>query len=894
MHVDGQWHTSTREEVLDELESQVSGLTQEDASERLRVFGTNELIVRRSSSKLTVLFDQFRSFMVIVLLIATLISGILGEVSDAVTIMIIVLANALLGFWQQMKAEKSLASLRELTAPGAHVLRDGQWLEVLASELVPGDVIAISAGDRVPADGRLIDVVTLETEESSLTGESLPVVKTIRPMAETDMSLGDRKNVIFMGTMVTRGRGEAVVVETGMTTEMGKIADMIQSSIDPMTPLEHRLDQLGQVLVYVSIAITLIVVIAGVIHGHALYEMFLAGVSLAVAAIPEGLPAIVTIALALGVQRMIKRQAIVRKLPSVETLGCATVICSDKTGTLTQNQMTVKEIYVDHRYVTVEGDGYEASGRLLDGKRVLTGTEPTVARLLEIGLLCNHARLNVEAGRTTVVGDPTEGALLTLARKVGAQTSALPVTEFAFESERKRMTVIVAREQGFEALVKGAPDLLLLRCTHILLDGQVQVLTEPHRVRLENAITDMARRALRTLGFAIRSIDQWSQNTDKIEQKLTFVGLVGMMDPPRKEVKQAIATCRTAGIRTVMITGDHRLTAEAIARNLGILLPHGRVLVGTDLDQMSDHMLEEQVNDVLVFARVSPLHKLRIVKALQSNGHVVAMTGDGVNDAPAIKAADIGIAMGKTGTDVAKDASSLILADDNFATIVSAIEEGRNIYANIRKFIRYLLSSNVGEIITMFLAMLMGLPLPLLPIQILWVNLVTDGMPAIALGVDTPEKDIMNRPPRSIREGVFAGGLGRKIVVRGLLIGLSTLAVFYVSLKWLSAPLIVAQTMAFATLVLAQLIYVFDCRSADHGIWQRNILGNVWLVGAVCSSIALLLVVIYIPSLQMVFHTVRLPLRDWGIVLLAAALPTLTGRPNRLHVRSRIKRVMAR
>ncbi len=879
------WHTLTREETLTTLESQGAGLSQESAAERLLVYGVNALQDRRRVSVLTVFFDQFRNFMVIVLLIATLISGLLGEFSDAITIIIIVIANSVLGFLQQMKAERSLASLRELTAPVAHVLRNGQWQEILARDLVPGDVIAIGAGDRVPADARLLDSRELETEESSLTGESLPVHKNVSPVPDPSAALGDRKNMIYMGTTASRGAGQGVVVATGMNTEMGKIADMIQSSEDTMTPLEHRLEQLGQILVYVSIAITIIVVIAGVMHGHALYEMFLAGVSLAVAAIPEGLPAIVTIALALGVQRMIRRKAIVRKLPSVETLGCATVICSDKTGTLTQNQMTVKEIYVDHRKIDVEGDGYSAEGRLLFGRKVLTGKEPTVSRLIEIGQTCNHARLSADGDKLIAIGDPTEAALLTLANKVSFASAVESVQEIPFDSERKRMTVVVKRGTSYEAMVKGAPDLLLALCTHIMVDGQIELLTNVHRQKIEDAIARMAQGALRTLGFAYRTLRSAGAHASFVEQQLTFVGLVGIVDPPRKEVAQAIATCKTAGIRTVMITGDHQLTAEAIARQLGILPKHGLVLTGADLDKMTDRMLEDRVDDVFVFARVSPLHKLRIVKALQKNGHVVAMTGDGVNDAPAIKAADIGIAMGKTGTDVAKDASALILSDDNFATIVAAIEEGRSIYANIRKFIRYLLTSNVGEIVTMFMAMVMGLPLPLIPIQILWVNLVTDGLPAIALGVDQAERDIMQRPPRNVREGIFAGGLGRKIGFRGVFIGLMTLGVFYLSLKVMKLGLGASQTIAFSALVVAQLIYVFDCRSADHGIWQRNILENRWLVGAVLSSIGLLLAVIYVPSLQSVFHTVTLSLRDWVLILVAAALPTITARPAKKQIR---------
>lgn len=883
------WHALTAQEVCAILEAGPDGLTTQTAQERLEVYGPNQLTEKRRVSAITVLFDQFRNFMVIVLLVATLISGLLGEFTDAITIILIIVANALLGFFQQLRAEKSLASLRELTAPLARALRDGRVVELKARDLAPGDVVLLEAGDRAPADLRLLTARSLEMEESSLTGESVPVEKDAAPVSREDAPLGDRRSMAYLGTMVSRGTARGIVVATGMHTEMGKIADLIMTSEETATPLERRLDQLGQVLVYVSVAITVVVAIAGILHGHDVYEMFLAGVSLAVAAIPEGLPAIVTIALALGVQRMIRRKAIVRRLPSVETLGCATVICSDKTGTLTQNQMTVKEIHVDGRRLQVEGDGYEASGRILDGLREVTAADVTLRSLAEIGLVCNNATLTSDNGRMVALGDPTEAALLTLAQKLHVVARGTRVAEAPFDALRKRMSVLQETAAGYTLLVKGAPDLLLQSCTHVLQGGREVPLTEQLRKQLRERLDDMAARALRTLGFAMRKVQSATGDPESLERDLTFVGMVGIMDPPRQEVKDAIAICKQAGIRTVMITGDHRLTAEAIARDLGILPKHGQVATGVELDRWSDRDLAERVDDIYVFARVSPLHKLRIVRALQENGHVVAMTGDGVNDAPAIKAADIGIAMGRTGTDVAKDASSLILADDNFATIVAAIEEGRGIYDNIRKFIRYLLTSNVGEIITMFAAMVMGLPLPLIPIQILWVNLVTDGLPAIALGVDSAEEDTMERPPRSVREGIFARGLGRKIIIRGFLIGGMTLAVFAGALSFGHVPLAQAQTMAFATLVMAQLIHVFDCRSVQYGVLQRGIFGNVWLVFAVLSSLLLLLIVIYIPSLQPAFHTRPLTVLQWLVILPAAAVPTFI-----VQARRPVKGVMRR
>jgi P-type Ca2+ transporter type 2C len=882
------WHSMSVSECLQQHEVNLSGLTEEEVSRRREQFGENRLAEGERKSLLTLFLDQFRDFMVLVLLGATLISGLLEEYTDAITIIAIVIVNGILGFLQEVRAERSLASLRELSAPTARVIRDGKRVVIPASGLVPGDLIELEAGDRVPADVRLIEVQGLETEESALTGESLPVSKQVERINDPEAGLGDRRNMVYLGTMVTRGKARGLVVATGMQTEMGKIADLIQSAEETMTPLQMRLEHLGKILVYVALGITAVVVITGILHGQQIYNMFLAGVSLAVAAIPEGLPAIVTIALALGVQRMIKRRAIVRKLPSVETLGCATVICSDKTGTLTQNKMTVQKVWVGGIFYGVSGTGYEPEGEfLLSGRKIDPNRRPDLRRLLQIGVLCNNAELvKTQKGKRgepvwQVNGDPTEGALLVLAGKAGIRPEVLEqaeqrVDEIPFDSVRKMMSVLTRNADGeIHLLVKGAPDILLSRCAHMLVDGKVVPLSASLRKAVMQANEEMAREALRVLGFAYRPIrDRKQLKVGDPEQHLVFVGLAGMIDPPREEVFEAIQTCRRAGIKTVMITGDHQVTAEAIARQLGILPAKGIVLDGNTLQQMSDKQLIDKVEHTYVFARVSPEHKLRIVKALQARGHVVAMTGDGVNDAPAIKAADIGISMGQTGTDVAKEASALVLSDDNFATIVAAIEEGRGIYDNIRKFVRYLLASNVGEIVTMFIAMLMGLPLPLLPIQILWVNLVTDGLPAIALGVDPAEADIMKRPPRNVKESIFARGLGFKILSRGLLIGLATLGVFWYGLQVDPSHLEKAQTMAFATLVMAQLIHVFDCRSVEKGIFSRNLFENLWLVASVLSSIGLLLVVIYVESLQMVFRTVPLGLADWLLVLVAAGIPT--------------------
>ncbi len=884
--VENNWHALSATACLDSLEVSTAGLSDEQASMRREKFGANLLTEGRRVSLLTIFFNQFRDFMILVLLAATLISGLLSEYTDAVTIIAIIILNGILGFVQEVRAERSLAALKELIAPVARVRRDGQVKSIPARELVPGDIILLEGGDRVPADGRLLWVQGMEVEESSLTGESVPVSKNASFQATPDAPLGDRINMVYMGTMVTRGKSEALVSATGMATEMGKIAGLMEESEETLTPLQRRLNQLGKALVWVALTITLLVVVTGVLHGHKVYEMFLAGVSLAVAAIPEGLPAIVTIALALGVQRMIKRHAIVRNLPSVETLGCATVICSDKTGTLTQNRMTVQQVWADGEWYGVTGSGDSDEGEFIYNQRPVQPLRRTHLKwLLQIGAVCNNAqmeRVHGEDGnpRWGFTGDPTEAALLLLARK-GKYTDwneeFQRVDEIPFDSERKLMSVLVRKGKDVFLLVKGAPEVLIDRATHFISHGREDLLSAGVRKNVLQANQQMAAGALRNLAFAYRKFT--SIETAKAEPQpetcLVFVGLVGMMDPPREGVFEAIESCRRAGIRTVMITGDHQLTATAIARQLQILPEGGRVLTGRDLDLMEDDILAKEAVNTYVYARVTPEHKLRIVKALQTQGEVVAMTGDGVNDAPAIKQADIGIAMGLGGTDVAKEASALILADDNFATIVAAVEEGRGIYDNIKKFIRYLLASNVGEIVTMFVAMLVGLPLPLLPIQILWVNLVTDGLPAIALGVDPAEKDIMQRPPRNVTEGIFSPSFTVKILSRGFLVGMVTLAVFVWALQTDPRNLTRAQTLAYTTLTLAQFVLVFDSRSIDGGILKRNLFENVWLWLAVLSSLGLFLLTLYVPVLTKVFSTITPSSFEWGLTVLAALVPTL-------------------
>lgn len=877
------WYELSEKAVLQMTKTtKEAGLSTKGAKEKQKQDGMNELKEAEKQSALLLFLEQFKDFMVLVLLAATLISGLLGEYIDAIAIIAIVIINGFLGFFQERRAEKSLDALKELSAPQVMGLRDGEWARIPSKELVVGDIIKFTSGDRIGADIRILEAKSLEIEESALTGESLPVSKHTSPLTGQDVPLGDQNNMAFMGTLVTRGNGMGVVVGTGMNTAMGQIANLLQSAETMTTPLQRKLEQLGKILIVVALLLTMLVVGIGVIQGHALYEMFLAGVSLAVAAIPEGLPAIVTVALSLGVQRMIKQKAIVRKLPAVETLGCASVICSDKTGTMTQNKMTVTHLWSGGNTWNVSGTGYLPDGKFYAGEReVQPAQSKSLQQLLLFGVLCNQTGLIKQKDDYAIDGDPTEAALLVAAMKAGFERESVLqqfdiIQEFPFDSTRKMMSVVVKDKKDGKRYVvtKGAPDVLVTNSSQILWDNKLQPMSPSMGSEVKTAIDQLAGQALRTIAIAYRPLtNEAFHHEHEVERELVLIGLQGMIDPPRPEVKEAVKECRDAGIKTVMITGDHVITAKAIASQLGILKPGGKVLDGYTLSKMSVDELEEVVDDVYVYARVSPEHKLKIVKALQAKGHVVAMTGDGVNDAPAIKAADIGIAMGITGTDVAKEASALVLLDDNFATIKSAIKEGRNIYENIRKFIRYLLASNVGEILVMLFAMILALPLPLVPIQILWVNLVTDGLPAMALGLDQPEENVMKRKPRHPKEGVFARGLGWKVISRGFLIGIATLAAFIIVYDNTPEKLAYAQTIAFTTLVMAQLIHVFDCRS-DKSVFDRNPFGNLYLVGAVISSILLVLVVIYYPPLQPIFHTMPIMPREWLIILGMASVPT--------------------
>lgn len=905
------WYTRTAREAIDFWRTdQNDGLTSSEVKSRIADFGYNEMVEKQKTPWWKRFFAQFQDFMVLVLLAATLISAFLGEYVDSATILTIVMINAVLGFVQEHRAEKSMDALKTMVAPMARVIRNGLLQQIAAREMVPGDIMALESGDKIAADARLIDIQNMEVDEATLTGESLPVRKVVDKEYEETSPLGDRKNMVYAGTSIVKGRGKAVVCATGMATEVGRIAGMIQDVEHESTPLEQRLESLGRWLVWGCLIICIVVVITGVLKGEPLLLMCMAGISLAVAAIPEGLPAIVTVALALGVQRMIKRNAIIRKLPAVETLGCTTVICSDKTGTLTQNAMTVKEIFVAGNVYEITGTGYDIKGNFLLNKQEFDPTkDKCLLHCLEIGVLCNNSILkHNNIGITglwrrrassgwSIEGDPTEGAIVIAAAKANiwrsvAEKNQQRLAEIPFESERCRMSVIYEKSNRNIIYVKGAPDVILDMCQHYNSNNGEIVLSPAKKAEILAANEKMTDQALRVLAVAYRQITkvEASHVSEDLEKNLVFVGLIGMIDPPRQEVKPAIALCRQAGIRTIMITGDHRNTAVAIAKELQMFKEDkNQALTGNELDALNDAELSEIINRVTVYARVSPAHKLRIVRALKRQGHIVAMTGDGVNDAPAIKEADIGVAMGAGGTDVTKEAASMVLADDNFATIVAAVEEGRGIYDNIRKFIRYLLSCNLGEVLTMFIATIAGLPLPLLPVQILWVNLVTDGLPAMALGVDPNNHDIMNRPPRNPKESVFSRGLSRKIIARGLQIGISTVFVFTM-VYFLKNDLAEARTMAFCTLVFSQMFHVFDCRSEIHNVFEVGIFKNKYLILATICSLFMQLLVVYYPFMQEIFATVPLGMVDWVVILCVSGWTFMISAIRHLFFRRRVSR----
>lgn len=869
------WFNIETKDVMKDFSScEKKGLTTSEANRRLAKVGQNQLAPGIKLSPWQILGSQFKDFMVLVLIGAAIVSGLLGEKADAITIVAIVILNSFLGFIQEYRAEKSLEALKELTAPLAHVFRDGKVQRVPAKSIVPGDILVLESGDRIAADGRIILAADLEINEATLTGESLAVSKDEHVYKDPHPALGDQKNMVFAGTVVTGGRGRAIVTATGMKTEIGKIAGLISNAQTEETPLQKRLEQLGKWLVVICLGVCAAVGTMGVLRGEPPRQMFLAAVSLAVAAIPEGLPAIVTIVLAVGVQKMIRRNAIIRRLPAVETLGCATVICSDKTGTLTQNKLGVTRLWTGGGEYSLESND--------SVKKTAADMGGVFKRLLEIGILCNNAELQEEGNLLHIIGDPTEGALLTAALKFGIDPvrcarEQMRLGEISFSSERKRMSVWVKSQDGLLLLVKGAADIMMERCTHIGSNVGIVPFSSKMKMEVKSCTEKWGSKGLRILSFAYRParFEEIHLKNNDPEKGLIFVGLMGMTDPPRPESRGAIEKARRAGIQTKMITGDYPRTAAAIAKQIHLLRPEGKIITGRDIDQLSDKALAAIIHEIDVFARVSPHHKLRVVKALKQQGEIVAMTGDGVNDAPAIKEADIGVSMGQSGTDVTKEASAMVIADDNFATIIAAVEEGRTIYDNIRKFIRYLLSCNMGEILTMFGGIMLGLPFPLLPIQILWVNLVTDGLPAIALGMDQADTDNMNRRPRPPREGIFGRGLGLKIIFQGVMIGGVTLLVYILKLK--TGGLMEARTAAFATLVFAQLFFVFQCRSESKSLLQLNPFQNRYLLGATFVSSAMQVAVIMIPWFQRIFYTTSLKAADWGIILALTLLSTIIG-----------------
>ncbi|MBS5937390.1 calcium-translocating P-type ATPase, PMCA-type [Clostridium sp.] len=820
------------------------GLSTKEAEERQKSYGLNEISHKKKSSPIVIFLSQFNDFIVWVLIAATIISGLMGDLADAVTILIIVVVNAIMGFVQEYRTEKSLEALKELAAPSCKVLRDGALKVINSIYVTIGDMIILEAGDRIPADGTFIEASSLMVDESLLTGESVGVSKDYRK----------GKNQGFMGTTILKGRGILFVDSIGMQTEMGKIANLLDNIEEEKSPLRERLDSLGKILVILCLGICAVVTILGILRGNEVSEMFLLGVSLAVAAIPEGLAAIVTVALALGVSRMLKKNALVRKLPAVETLGCTSVICSDKTGTLTQNKMTVKEIYIN--------------GRIYDLDKENVDSSTSLAKALVYCNDCNYD-FKIKNIDKALHGDPTETALVKAFFKdvnllKGYVSRVQRVFDIPFDSNRKMMSVIVRDGSKEVCYMKGAPERVIDKCSYILENGSIKPLTSQKRRQVASYIEVMSNRALRCIAAAYK--EEGLVRNDSLEKDLIFLGVAGSIDPPRVEVRDAVLKCKLAGIKPVMITGDHKNTALAIAKSINICNTDDQGITGEEIERLSDAELEKKVMNVRVFARVSPHHKLRIVKAFKKQNNIVAMTGDGVNDAPAIKEADIGVAMGISGTDVTKEAASMVLMDDNFKTIVSAVEEGRIIYDNIRKFIRYLLSCNLGEVLTMFLASIFYLPNPLTPIQILFVNLATDGLPAIALGVDPADKDIMMQQPREKGESIFARGLWSKILVRGCLIGICTLMAFMTG-RLYGMDLATCRTLALTTLVMSQLLHVFECRSERHSIFEIKLFTNPYLVGAVLVSITMVCGILYIPFLADVFNTVALGIGQWGIVL---------------------------
>ncbi len=868
------WWAQKTEELINALGSDPqNGLTSSEAQQRLHQYGPNRLQTSRPVRWYQVLARQFADVLIGILLIAAIISLAVGETADAITVAAIILLNGILGFVQEWKAEKAMTALQQMLSPECKVVRDGREIRLDATKLVPGDIVLLEIGDRVPADLRLLETLNLKVDESALTGESAPVTKQTEAV-DKDAPLAERHSMAWMGTNVTNGRARGLVVATGMTTEFGRIARLTEAVSRETTPLQIKLAQLGKQLGFVSILISIGIATTGWLLGKPALEMFLTGVSLAVAVVPEGLPAVVTITLALGVRAMVKRRALLRRLQAAETLGAATVICTDKTGTLTQNEMTVKHIWLPAGSVEVTGTGYDPAGHFeVNGRKIDYRQRPDLIALLDAGLRCNHAKIVKDENGWHELGEPTEAALVVAAYKawLHPETHTKTVSEFSFNSARKRMTVIEHRPDGRIAFSKGAPEVILERATRILEGDQERDMTASDREQCIKVYTGMAASGLRTLAIARRRLpENIKLSEDAVENNLTLLGIVGIIDPPRPEVPRAMQLARSAGIRPLMITGDAPATAMAIATQIGMAAKG--TIRGQELDNMDDDALQAILRKDVIFARTTPSHKLRIVSLLQQLGHVVAMTGDGVNDAPALKKADIGIAMGKRGTDVARSAADMVLTDDNFASIIGAVEEGRRQYDNIQKFVRYLLSSNTGEVVAIFFNILLGGPIILLPVQILWMNLVTDGMTAVALGLERAEKDIMQRPPRAAHEPILDRSGMIAILLLGGYIGAASLWLFhhYLGNQGENA-LPLAQTMAFTSIIVMEKLNVFNFRALREPLIKIGIFSNPWILVALAITLGLHACVIYVPFLQQYLHTVPLGWQDWGLIGAIAA-----------------------
>ncbi|WP_410507799.1 calcium-translocating P-type ATPase, SERCA-type [Methanosarcina hadiensis] len=887
--------------VFGELRTSEKGLNPEDAEKRLEEYGRNELKEKEEASIFKLFISQFKSILILILVIASIVSALLGEAVDAAVILFTVFLAGVLGFVQEYRAERAIELLKSLTSPEATVIRNGNEKKIPSTELVPGDIILLQTGDRIPADARIIEEYNLKVDESSLTGESVPVQK-VTDAFPSGTSEADRKNMVYAGTAVAYGRGKAVITATGMKTSFGELAGLLGTIERSRTPLQESLDKFGRWIGAATIVIVAFVAVLGVFLGFPPLDMFLWGVALAVAAIPEALPAVVTVGLGLGVRRMVKRHALVRKLPSVETLGATDVICSDKTGTLTQNKMTVERLYVNGQTLKVTGVGYNPEGEFLkgdleknsreDGDTEVSGNDIHLRVLLLGAALCNDSNLYNEEDGWKIRGDPTEAALVVAAAKAGLEKTELDLNyprlaEIPFSSESKRMTTFNRLEDGpgnfldsrLVAFSKGAPEVILGSCTKIFLDGEIKALTPEMKQEISEQVKELADQALRVMAFSFRPFEEGFSPervssgeipAEKVEEDMVFSGLTGMRDPPREEVKAAIRTCEDAGIKTVMITGDHKITASAIARELGILKENDLTLTGSELNSLEDKEFEDKVERVSVYARVYPAHKLRVIEALQKKGYVVAMTGDGVNDAPALKAADMGIAMGITGTDVSKEASSMILTDDNFASIVSAVEEGRNIFKNIKNFIVYGLTCHIGEVLIVLIAILGWQILPLMAVQILWINLITDGLPPMALSVEPPDRGLMRQKPRNVEEGLIT----RREITAGLGIGGLITVQALIVLVWAldsGFPINKLQTMVFTLVVLSEMFNAFNWRSDRYSVFSLGFFTNKALIYAVLTTIVLQLMVVYVPFLQFAFGTVSLSFSEWGVILALAS-----------------------